>query len=180
MGRPARPAPGHEPAPPSLRGGARGGVLLVFEREGSARLGFVPAEVALGLVSLGATTEVPGARPPARGIALADGEVVTVLELGPPPRGEASGPWEPHEDWPVPGSDRALLCAIGGQKVALVGGRVLSTGVFERAPGEDDVLFRGQVVATLDVRALYAQAETAIWAPRPGAPPSTRLGGGPR
>ncbi len=87
----------HLPALPAAAGSAaRGGVLLAYERDGIVFKAFVPAEVALRLTTLGAMTEVPGARPPARGIALADGEVVTVLELGkaPPrvPRGAATRP----------------------------------------------------------------------------------------
>jgi hypothetical protein len=155
-------------------------VLLAYERSGVLFRAFVPAEVALRLTSLGAMTEVPGARLPARGIALADGEVVTVLELGQVPSRVPRSRYAPQEDWPVPGSDRALLCQLGGQKVALIGGRVLSTGVFERDPNDDGVLFRGRPVPTLDVRALYAQAETAIWAPRPGAPSAQRESGGSR
>lgn len=169
------------PALPAAAGSAaRGGVLLAYERDGIVFKAFVPAEVALRLTTLGAMTEVPGARPPARGIALADGEVVTVLELGKAPPRVPRGRYAPQEDWPVPGSDRALLCQLGGQKVALIGGRVLSTGVFDRTPAEDGVLFRGRPVPTLDVRALYAEAETAIWAPRPGTPTAQRERGGSR
>ena len=65
-----------------------------------------------------------------------------------------------------------------GEKVALIGGRVLSTGVFEQSTGDDGVIHRGELVRTLDVRALYAQAETAIWAPRPGTPAAARESGG--
>ena len=63
-------------------------------------------------------------------------------------------------------------------RVALIGGRVLSTGVFEQSTGDDGVIHRGELVRTLDVRALYAQAETAIWAPRPGTPAAARESGG--
>lgn len=175
---PAPRAPLGAPLSAAAPGPMRGGVLLAYEREGVPVRAFVPAEVALRLTALGAMTEVPGARLPARGIALADGEVVTVLELGrPPPRG-AEERYTPHDEWPVPGADRALLCLIGAQKVALIGGRVLSTGVFEQSTGDDGVIHRGELVRTLDVRALYAQAETAIWAPRPGTPAAARESGG--
>jgi hypothetical protein len=130
-------------------------------------LAFIPADVAARLTELTALTEVPGVRTPARGIALADGEVVTVIELGkPPPTGVAPPRYVPGEDWAVPGADRGVLCVLGGQHVALIGGTVLSTGLFDASETEDGVIWRGELVQTLDVRALYVQAEKAIWAER--------------
>lgn len=138
----------------------RGGVLLRYAGgDGRAALGFVPAAVAARLVSLSSLTPVPGARPPALGIALADGAVVTVLQVG---RGEEAR-YEPDDGWPVPGADRALLCRVGGLDLAVTGGVVLATGVFDAAP-EGGVVWRGAPVPALDVAALYAQAEAASWA----------------
>lgn len=158
---------------PDDRGGGptsrqeRGGLLLqYFEADDQAALAFIPADVASRLSALSALTEVPGTKPPAKGIALADGEVVTVLELGKPRPAVALPAYRPGEDWAVPGSDRAVLCELGGQEVAIIGGVVLATGVFDASPADDGVLWRGEVVRTLDVRALYARAETAIWAER--------------
>jgi hypothetical protein len=79
----------------------------------------------------------------------------------------------------VPGSDRAVLCVIGSVRVALIGGTVVATGTFDTLADGAGVLWRGEPVPTLDVRALYARAETAIWADRavssrPSAPPSGR------
>jgi len=130
-------------------------------------LAFIPVDVALRLTPLSSLTEVPGTRPPAKGIALADVAVVTVLEIGKPSQaGSRRPPYQPGEDWPVPGADHAVLCAIGGQHVALTGGTVLATGLFDAHDTEDGVLWRGELVRTLDVRALHAQAETAIWTER--------------
>lgn len=149
----------------------RGGVLIRYWDDGDRQhLAFIPADVALRLTALSAITEVPGTRPPAKGIALADDAVVTVLEIG-KPHAPSSAPavrssYQPGEEWPVPGADRAVLCAIGGQHVAITGGTVLATGVFESAEDADGVMWRDEVVRTLDVRALHAQAETAIWAER--------------
>jgi hypothetical protein len=159
----------------------RGGVLLRLRGVDAdamrAPLGFVPADVARRLSSLSSLTPVPGARPPAFGIALAEGAVVTVLNLGnapydaPPEGAEGRAPYTPDEDWVVPGADRALLCRLGAFDVALTGATVLATGVFDVAPDESGVLWRGEVVPVIDVRALYAQAEAATWAER--AVPST-------
>jgi len=159
---------------PSVRG-ERGGVLLRYcEAEGRTALGFIPAEIASRLVALSSLTEVPGTRPPAKGIALADGEVVTVLELGKPPPGGMKAPsYRPGEDWPVPGSDRAVLCLLGGQEVAITGGVVLATGLFDASETDDGIVFHGELVRTLDMRALYARAEAAIWAER--VPPTGSL-----
>lgn len=159
----------------------RGGVLLSYQdSDDRPVLAFIPASVASRLTALTCAIDVPGARPPARGLALADGEVVTVLELGkratPPP---ITPPYLPGADWPVPGSDRAVLCVLGSVRVALTGGTVVATGVFDPLDSGAGVLWRGEPVPTLDVRALYARAETAIWAERavssrPSAPPSGR------
>jgi hypothetical protein len=152
----------------------RGGVLLRYAGGGGrSALGFVPADVAARLVSLSSLTPVPGARPPALGIALAEGAVVTVLEVG---RGVAQG--DPDGDeWPVPGADRALLCRVGGLDLALTGGVVLATGVFD-ATSQGGVFWRGEPVPALDVAALYAQAEAASWAERAAvaAPRTAGLG----
>jgi hypothetical protein len=160
-----------------------GGVLLSYQDDdGSPALAFIPASVAARLTALTCLIDVPGARPPARGLALADGEVVTVLEVGKPPDAGVIAPrYLPDQEWPVPGSDRAVLCLIGGVRVALIGGLVVATGVFDAQSDGGGVLWRGEPVPTLDVRALYARAETAIWADRavssrPSAPPSGRSG----
>jgi hypothetical protein len=182
-------------SPPPHPPEERGGVLLRYgapDADGGAReaLAFVPAEVALRLTDLAAFTEVPGAPPPARGIALVDGEVVTILAVGLGEPARTKTAYRSGEDWPVPGADRAILCSVGAQRVALIGGVVVATGVFD-ACGEDAVTFRGERVPTLDVRALHAQAEKAIWAqrasssrpkPRGQSAPPTPLGlspGGP-
>jgi hypothetical protein len=158
----------------------RGGVLLRFAAgEDGAALAFIPAGVARRLAALTALTPVPGVPPPAVGIALAEGAVVTVLSLGGGPASSAPG-HEPDDEWPVPGSDRAVLCDLGGLGVAITGGTVLATGVFDAVPDEDGVLWRGEPVPVLDVRALYAQAEAAIWAERAvSGPPQRRRTGAP-
>ena len=175
----------------------RGGVLV--RAPGSpaaeARLWFVPAEQVVEVVSLGAVTRAPGLRPPAVGLALARGVVVTVLDVGgaallaetatgedDEPAPDSAAPSTPlrsafgdryraGEDWPMPGSDRAVLCDVGGEAVAISGGSVIATGAFDAALRGDGVLWRGRRVPRLDVRALYARAEAAIWAARAAARP---------
>jgi len=143
----------------------RGGVLLRFaDGADAAMLAFVPATVATRLAALGSLVPVPGAEPPVLGVALAEGAVVTVLRIG--DRDADRAAYRPDDAWPVPGADRAVLCRVGGIDVALTGGTVLATGLFDAAPEGDGILWRGQMVPTLDVRALYGQAEAATWAGR--------------
>jgi hypothetical protein len=156
----------------------RGGVLLRLPETPNVapeRMLFVPADVATRLGPLSTVTEIAGVRDPALGIALTDGRVVTVLALA----GERSRAEEPrggaregraYRERPVPGSDRAVFCDLDGEIVALTGGEVVATGLFEPDEG-DGVLWRGERVPRLDVRALYAQAEAAIWAARATAAP---------
>jgi hypothetical protein len=142
----------------------KGGVLLEYvEASGGVRMGFLPAEIAIRVAALGAIRRVPGLRLPALGIALADGEVVTVFEIG--SSAAAPATYRPGEDWSVPGCDRAVLCDVGGQRLALTGGAIVATGVFE-AGESGAVLWRGAEVPTIDVRALYRAAESAIWEDR--------------
>jgi hypothetical protein len=142
-------------------------VLLRLGDGEAAGLAFVPAEVARRLTTLSSFIPVPGAQPPASGIALADGAVVTVLRVGEAETRTSMGrpAYSPGEDWLVPGANRAVLCQLGGFEAALVGGVVVATGLFDAAP-DGGVIWRGDVVPALDVRALYAQAEAASWAER--------------
>src|SRR5215207_9188922 len=89
-------------------------VYRTGDDDGSARLVFIPADTALQVACLSAVTPVSGLDPPAVGIGLADGEVVTVLRLAPAafsPADDDTGPGDPiWADWPLPGSDRAVIC----------------------------------------------------------------------
>ena len=155
-------------------------MLLRLRRDEGGALGFIPAEVARRLTALSSLTPVPGARAPIAGIALADGAVVTVLRIGedaPQAAAHERASYDPGEDWIVPGADRAVLCHLGGADVALTGATVLATGVFDAA-SEGGVLWRGEVVPVIDVRALYAQAEASAWAER-AVTPSPRAGRAP-
>ena len=129
----------------------------------AALLGFIPASTAIRVTALSSLVPVPGAPPQVVGIALADGAVVTVLRLGDGDPGEAGCG---EDAWPIPGSRRAVLCRLGGHDVALTGGSVVATGVFDAAPVGEGIVWCGQMVPALDVRAIYAQAEAATWAGR--------------
>ena len=59
-----------------------------------------------------------------------------------------------------------MYSGIGGQPVALTGGTVVATGMFDTDADGDGIVWRGERVVALDVRALYAHAEAGIWAAR--------------
>lgn len=147
----------------------RGGVLLRFADAADApMLGFIPADAATRVAALSSLVPVPGAPPAVAGIALADGAVVTVLRVGDAGAvdGEACPSASIEDAWPIPGARRAILCRVGAHDVALTGGTVVATGVFDAAPAGEGIVWCGQMVPPLDVRALYAQAEAATWALR--------------
>jgi hypothetical protein len=153
----------------------RGGVLVrvVGGAADADLLYFIPADVVVEVMPLGTITRPPGLRAPAVGIALARGQVITVLDLADAhalrERDSARPHDRPEEDWPMPGANRALLCTIGGELVAVTGGAVIATGTFDALPVGDGVMWRGKAAPRLDVRTLYVRAEAAIWAARAGA-----------
>ena len=61
----------------------RGGLVVAFTADApEPRLVFLPANVVDRLAAVARVTPVPGLAPPALGIALAEGELVTVLDIG--------------------------------------------------------------------------------------------------
>lgn len=133
----------------------RGGVLVRISDRAKRRFVFVPAEVVRGVVVLPAVTAVEGLRPPAVGVALANGEVVPVLCL------DAAGlsPSSRNE------RTTALLCDAEGKPVAIVGRAVEAAGVFVLS--RDGFVRTGDEEAEIvDVPALYRSAEAAIWSER--------------
>ncbi len=156
----------------------RGGLLYLTRPRASegGEVVFIPSPVAREVTDLTAVTPIVGAAPPVVGIALAHGEVVTVLELGldepdavasrPP---DAAGPppkrrsWRAGQDWPTPGARRAVVCGVDGDAIAIIGGEVIATGLFDAAPQGDGVVWRGAVAPPLDLEALVARCRRAIW-----------------
>jgi len=160
-----------------LTGGDRGGLLYALDPHTSgpgdaslepwrpytspSGLVFLDSSIVLHVVELTCPIQIVSARPPHTGVALSDGRVLTVLMLVNPdavPRRVS-----------FPGADRAVLCELSGERVALKGGEVIATGLFP--PNRDDtgILWEDESVPELDLRALHAQAEAAIWAARASA-----------
>lgn len=128
---------------------------------------FLDAAVARRIVELSCPVHLVTTRP-AVGVALAEGRVVTVLVVADDHDDDRSptggvGPYPPRVR--LPGSDRAVLCDLGVEQVALFGGWVVTTGVFD-ADGPNAVRWQDASVPVLDVSSLYARAEAAIWSAR--------------
>jgi len=139
----------------------RGGVLVKISVRTGSRFVLVPAEIVRSVVVLPQITPVEGLRPPAVGIALASGEVVTVLCLDE----EGLSPHACNE------RTAAVMCDIGGEPVAIIGRALESSGLFEQT-GEDVVRVNDEDEACiLDVAALRRAAEEEIWGFGRGALP---------
>ena len=122
----------------------RGGVLL---RVGET-LYFVPATVALTLAPAPQVARVPGAPSGLLGIALQDGDVLPVMAIG-------------AERGPM------LVCSYLGEKIGLVGGVVVGTGLFEVDPeAVDAVRFGVERARSLDLASIYAGVQGEGWAGR--------------
>jgi hypothetical protein len=122
----------------------RGGVLL---RVGET-LYFVPATVALTLAPAPQVARVPGAPSGLLGIALQDGDVLPVMAIG-------------TERGPM------LVCSYLGEKIGLVGGVVVGTGLFEVDPESvDAVRFGAERARSLDLASIYAGVQGEGWAGR--------------
>jgi hypothetical protein len=153
--------------------GLRGGVLYALGRPGAGEraesssllpglspsgLVFLSIEAVQRVAELTCPIQLVGARAPYTGVSLAEGQVVTVLVLGEP----RALPPQPR----FPGADRAVLCECAGERLALKGGEIVATGLFQPDPEGDGILWEGERVPLLDVGALYAQAEAALWTER--------------
>lgn len=172
------PSPSLEPQPSGAQPALlpRGGLLYLTRPRGreGGEVVFIASAVAREVTDLTAVTPIIGAAPPVVGIALAHGEVVTVLELGlddadpgasSPPQGAPPKrrSWRAGQDWPTPGARRAVVCEVDGDAVAIIGGEVIATGLFDAAPQGGGVLWRGAVAPPLDLDALVARCRRAIW-----------------
>jgi hypothetical protein len=122
--------------------GRRGGVLLRVD----GALVFVSVGLAVKLVPLPQIARVPGAPPDLLGIALQDGEIVPALAIG-------------------SARESMLVCTYLGERVGLVGGEVVATGMFE--VGADDAVMHGSERAEpLDLGSLYARVHAGGWGGR--------------
>jgi hypothetical protein len=122
----------------------RGGVLLRIE----GTLWFIPASVALSISPAPQVARVPGAPAALLGIALQGGDVLPVLVVG-----LVRGPM--------------LVCSYLGERVGLLGGEIVGTGLFEvDAESADAVRYGVERARPLDLAAIYARVQGEGWAGR--------------
>jgi chemotaxis signal transduction protein len=118
---------------------ARGGVVLRIDGE----LRYVPASVAVKVAPRPRVTPVPGAPRELDGIAMYEGTVVPIVNLG------ATG-------------SEMVVCQYAGELLGLVGGEVVRTGTFEMAEGSPGLVeWEGKRIPPLDIAALYARVQSA-------------------
>jgi len=108
-------------------------------------LRFVSAREAGWVVPSEAVVPVPGLVLPAVGLVLTEDRVATALRVGTVDGGHM------------------VVCETEGGWVALMGARVVATGVFSEADDGAGVVHRGQVARALDVHGLTLDVEAAIW-----------------
>jgi chemotaxis signal transduction protein len=124
----------------------QGGVVF---RAGEA-LHFLPANVAVKVMSMPEVARVPGGPPELVGVGLVDGETLPIVALG---------------DAPAPRqSARVAMLVLGylGERIGLVGLEVLATGRFEVTG--DHVEYSGREARLFDVAALVARISAGRWA----------------
>jgi chemotaxis signal transduction protein len=134
----------------------KGGVVF---RVAEARY-FLPATTASKVLPMPGVARVPGAPADLVGVALVEGEMVPVVDIGgdPPPSRRAVTTARPRTD-----NRPMLVCNCLGERVGLVGLEVLATGLFETADGES-VVYEGQPAPLFDVGAVIGRLRDRRWA----------------
>jgi hypothetical protein len=120
-----------------------GGVLLRVE----GALVYVSAAETLKLAPIPIITRVPGAPEGLLGVALHEGEILPVVEIG--TRRESM-----------------LVCVHAGARLGIVGGSVVEVGMFEATTDGTSVQHGGETATLLDVTALSAKASSPSWGER--------------
>jgi chemotaxis signal transduction protein len=151
----------------------QGGVVFRVAGE----LAFLPASIAMKVMPTPETARVPGAPIELRGVALVDGSMIPVIDLGDP----VSSPLPPISSRSrelgtlASGMVGAMLvCVVLGEPVGLVGIEILETGRFEvvsvaapRAPGEQaavTVRYGTETARSFDVTGAIASVREGRWA----------------
>ena len=135
----------------------KGGVVF---RVGEARY-FLPATTASKVLPMPAVARVPGAPVDLVGVALVEGEMVPVVDLGvsdAPPSRRAVTQARPHT-----AHRPMLVCTCLGERLGLVGLEVLATGLFEPTRGES-VMHEGLEAPVFDVAAVVGRLRDSRWA----------------
>ena len=128
-----------EPVLEPARTPSRGGLVFRVRSLWS----FLPADVAIQVAPRPQIARIPGAPPGLLGLALTEGVILPVIELGGEP-----GPM--------------IVCVHRGEQLGLVGVVDVESGMFPAGEGAG-VLFRGELVRTLDLEEIYARVHVVRW-----------------
>jgi CheW-like domain len=126
------------PSPPP-KAVSRGGLVFTVED----RRFFLGAELVVRVAPRPHVTRFPGAPPGLLGLALSDGAIVPVLELG-PERGAM------------------IVCVYRGEQIGLVGADDIASGMFT-ADGDVGVVVANETVPPLGIEELYARVHAVTW-----------------
>lgn len=134
----------------------KGGVVF---RVAEARY-FLPATTASKVLPMPGVARVPGAADDLVGIALVEGEMIPVVDIGDeaPPSRRAVTPSRPRTD-----NRPMLVCTCLGERVGLVGLEVLATGLFE-TNDDESVVHEGIPAPLFDVGAVIGRLRESRWA----------------
>jgi hypothetical protein len=130
--------------PPQPDRTTRGGlVFTVVAEERPTRSFFLSADIALKLAPRPQIARLPGAPPGLLGLALSDGAILPLLEVG---------------------ADRAtmILCLYRGEQLGLVGAENIRSGVFP-ADGAGGVKVDGVKVPPFDLEEMYTRVHAVTW-----------------
>ena len=119
--------------------GTRGG--LVFKVLG--RRVFLSAEFAVRVAPCPQVARLPGAPPGLLGLALSEGVILPIIELG------------------VPRS-AMIVCAHRGEEIGLVGLEDIASGMFP-SDGALGVIASGEAVPPLDIESIYTRVHAVSW-----------------
>ena len=121
---------------------------------------FLPATTASRVLPMPGVARVPGAAADLVGIALVEGEMVAVVDIGDeaPPSRRAEIPTRTRTD-----NRPMLVCTSHGERVGLVGLEVLATGLFE-TDDDERVLHEGVPALLFDVGAVIGRLRESRWA----------------
>ena len=118
----------------------RGGLVMTLEDKRF----FLGADVAQKLAPRPQITHLPGSPPGLLGLALHEGAIVPVLDVG-------------------PGRGAMIVCLYRGEHLGVLGADSIVTGVYDRDADGAGVVFEGEKVPPLDLEALYARVHSAAW-----------------
>jgi chemotaxis signal transduction protein len=134
-----------------------GGVLFRVGEE----LYFLPAQTAIKVLPMPRVARVPGAPVELVGVALVEGEMVPVVAIGDLDARGSRRP--PPPDRPRADNRPMLVCTHLGERVGLVGLKIVATGRFESADPEQ-IEHDGVPAALFDVAAVFSRLREHRWA----------------